>query len=201
MAIISNKSLYVNNHRLDQCCETNLNAKRVLLIVTLLRIVVLSKSIKPLKVLIRSTLSKLPLAPSNTCISNNPKSSSKYYTARITSVGQQSTTQSKISVVASFFPIYEFVKAIGGNKIDASVLISIGAEPYDFDCTIQEIQKANSANLLVYNGASMEELWIHELTPQNEVAASKGINLLTNPGDPEIKGPSDPQQSRFEEQR
>jgi zinc transport system substrate-binding protein len=38
----------------------------------------------------------------------------------------------------------------------------------------------------------MEEPWIHELTPQNEVDASKGINLLTNPGDPEIKGPSDP---------
>jgi hypothetical protein len=47
----------------------------------------------------------------------------------------------------------------------------------------------------------MEEPWIHELTPQNEVDASKGINLLTNPGDPEIKGPSDPQQSRFKEQR
>jgi hypothetical protein len=47
----------------------------------------------------------------------------------------------------------------------------------------------------------MEEPWIHELTPQNEVDASNGINLLTNPGDPEIKRPSDPQQSRFKEQR
>jgi zinc transport system substrate-binding protein len=111
---------------------------------------------------------------------------------RPTSAGQQPATQSKISVVASFFPIYEFVKAVGGNKIDTSVLIPIGTEPHDFDPTIQEIQKANSANLLVYNGASMEEPWIHELTPQNVVDTSKGINLLTNPGDPEIKGPSDP---------
>ncbi|HET7389530.1 MAG TPA: zinc ABC transporter substrate-binding protein [Nitrososphaeraceae archaeon] len=179
-----------------------MKAKKVLLLVTLSRIVALSiRSIKPLKVLIRSTPSKLSLAQSNTSISNNPKCYSKNYTARTTSVGQQSTTESKISVVASFFPIYEFVKAVGGNKIDASVLLPIGAEPHIFDPTIQQIQKTNSANLLVYNGASMEEPWIHELTPQNEVDASKGINLLTNPGDPEIKGPSDPQQSRFEEQR
>ena len=100
--------------------------------------------------------------------------------------------QGKISVVASFFPIYEFVKAVGGNRIDAFVLIPIGAEPHDFDPTIQQIQKANSANLLVYNGASMEEPWIHKLTPQNAVDTSKGIRLLPNPSDPQIKGPNDP---------
>ena len=104
----------------------------------------------------------------------------------------QQSNQTKINVVASFYPIYEFVKAVGGDRIDASVLIPIGAEPHDFDPTIQEIQKANSANLLVYNGASMEEPWIHNLTPQNTVDTSKGIKLLANPNDPEIKGPNDP---------
>jgi zinc transport system substrate-binding protein len=104
----------------------------------------------------------------------------------------EKSIQSKISVVASFFPIYEFVKAVGGNRIDASILIPIGAEPHNFDPTIQEIQKADSANLLVYNGASMEEPWIHNLTPQNTVDTSKGINLLENPSDPDIKGPNDP---------
>jgi zinc transport system substrate-binding protein len=104
----------------------------------------------------------------------------------------QQSTQAKIKVVASFFPIYQFVKAVGGDRIDASVLIPIGAEPHDFDPTIQEIQKANSANLLVYNGASMEEPWIHNLTPQNAIDTSKGIKLLANPSDPQIKGPNDP---------
>jgi zinc transport system substrate-binding protein len=95
-------------------------------------------------------------------------------------------------VVASFFPIYEFLKAVGGNRIDASVLMPVGIEPHDFDPTIQEVQKANSANLLVYNGASMEEPWIHDLTPQNAVDTSRGISLMANPGDPQVKGPSDP---------
>ena len=108
-----------------------------------------------------------------------------------TNASQQSG-QDKINVVASFYPIYEFVKAVGGNRINLSILIPIGTEPHDFDPTIQEVQKANSANLLVYNGASMEEPWIHNLTPQNTVDTSKGINLLTNPNDLEIKGPNDP---------
>lgn len=105
---------------------------------------------------------------------------------------KQNISQGKISVVASFFPIYEFVKAVGGNRIEASILVPIGSEPHDFDPTIQQIQKANSANLLVYNGASMEEPWIHKLTPQNTVDTSKGIRLLPNPNDPAIKGPNDP---------
>ena len=100
--------------------------------------------------------------------------------------------QAKINVVTSFFPIYEFVKGVGENRINLSVLIPIGAEPHDFDPTIQEVQKANSANLLIYNGASMEEPWIHNLAPQNTVDTSKGMNLLANPNDPEIKGPNDP---------
>ena len=120
----------------------------------------------------------------------NPIQSSKNNITTINA--SQRSTQAKIKVVASFFPIYQFVKAVGGDRIDASVLIPIGAEPHDFDPTIQEIQKANSANLLVYNGASMEEPWIHNLTPQNAIDTSKGIKLLANPSDPQIKGPNDP---------
>jgi zinc transport system substrate-binding protein len=164
------------------------------IVVILLATTISTIVISPLKLAAANSTSvnntrKLPTNQTNPNASN----SSINIVNRTTSAGQQSiTSQSKISVVASFFPIYEFVKAVGGNKIDASVLIPIGTEPHDFDPTIQQIQKANSANLLVYNGASMEQPWIHELTPQNLVDTSKGINLMANPGDPEIKGPSDP---------
>jgi zinc transport system substrate-binding protein len=104
----------------------------------------------------------------------------------------QNSGQAKINVVASFYPIYQFVKAVGDDRINLSVLIPFGSEPHDFDPTIQQAQKANSADLLVYNGASMEEPWIHNVTPKNMVDASTGITLLANPGDPEIKGPNDP---------
>ena len=189
-----NKRLYVNNSGHISMEQSMKVLTALFIAVILLAMTISTIAIAPLKIPAANSKSvnntrKLPTNQTNPNTSN----SSINTTNRLTSAGQQSiTTHSKISVVASFFPIYEFVKAVGGNKIDASVLIPIGTEPHDFDPTIQQIQKANSANLLVYNGASMEEPWIHELTPQNEVDASKGINLLTNPGDPEIKGPSDP---------
>jgi zinc transport system substrate-binding protein len=104
----------------------------------------------------------------------------------------QNSSQAKINVVASFYPIYYFTKAVGDDRINLSVLIPFGSEPHDYDPTIQQVQKVNSANLLVYNGASMEEPWIHNVSPQNKVDASTGITLLSNPGDPDIKGPYDP---------
>jgi zinc transport system substrate-binding protein len=125
------------------------------------------------------------LATNLTSITNNNTNS-----INRTAAAPQVSDRTK--VVASFFPIYEFVKAVGGDKIDLSSLISIGSEPHSFDPTIQDIQKADLANLLVYNGASMEEPWIHKLTPQNAVDTSRGINLLPNQNDPDIKGPTDP---------
>ena len=86
---------------------------------------------------------------------------------------------SKVKVVASFFPIYEFVKKVGGDKVDASVLIPVGAEPHDFDPTIQQIQNAQSAAMLVYNGAGMEATWINKVNPKFAIDSSKGLNLLS----------------------
>ena len=86
---------------------------------------------------------------------------------------------SKVKVVASFFPIYEFVKKVGGDKVDASVLIPVGAEPHDFDPTIQQIQNAQSAAMLVYNGAGIEATWINKVNPKFAIDSSKGLNLLS----------------------
>ena len=98
---------------------------------------------------------------------------------------------SKIKVVASFFPIYEFVKKVGGDKVDASVLIPVGAEPHDFDPTIQQIQNTQSAAAVVYNGAGMEVTWINKVNPKVAIDSSKGLNLLSS-NDPKIHTPTDP---------
>src|SRR6476469_10747705 len=108
---------------------------------------------------------------------------------RINAIAETKT--SKIKIVASFFPIYEFVKAVGGDRIDASVLIPIGAEPHDFDPTIQQIQNVQTADVLVYNGAGMEANWINKTSPKFSVDSGKGINLLAG-NDPAIHAPADP---------
>jgi zinc transport system substrate-binding protein len=87
------------------------------------------------------------------------------------------TNESRIKVVASFYPVYEFVKEIGGNKVDVTSLVPIGVEPHDFEPTIQQIQNAQTADLVVYNGAGLEK-WIDKINAKFKVEASQGLNLL-----------------------
>jgi zinc transport system substrate-binding protein len=108
-----------------------------------------------------------------------------------TSATSLTNSTSKIKVIASFFPIYEFVKKIAGDKVDASVLIPVGAEPHDFDPTIQQIQNAQSAAAVVYNGAGMEATWINKVNPKFAIDSSKGLNLISTK-DPEIHASTDP---------
>lgn len=86
---------------------------------------------------------------------------------------------SKIKVVASFYPIYEFVKKVGGDNIDVSILIPVGVEPHDFEPTIQQIQEAENANIVIYNGAGLEE-WIERINTKLRVDVSNGTRLLLN---------------------
>jgi zinc transport system substrate-binding protein len=99
--------------------------------------------------------------------------------------------QSRIKVVASFYPVYEFVKNVGGNKVDISTLIPIGVEPHDFEPTIQQIQNAESADLVVYNGAGLEK-WIDKIDSKFKVDASRGLNLVKQANNSESAGTYDP---------
>jgi zinc transport system substrate-binding protein len=83
----------------------------------------------------------------------------------------------QVKVVASFYPIFEFVEKIGGNRIDTTSLIPVGIEPHDFEPTVQQIQNAETADMVVYNGAGLEEPWIRDINSRFFVDASEGLNL------------------------
>ena len=81
----------------------------------------------------------------------------------------------KLRVVSSFFPIDEFVKKIGGDLIQSSILIPTGIEPHDFEPTINQIQAVDSADVLVYNGLGIEN-WITKINTAHKIDASEGLN-------------------------
>jgi len=89
-----------------------------------------------------------------------------------------STYTPRLKVAASFYPMYEFVKQVGGNRVEVSTLIPIGVEPHDFEPTIQQIQNAQTADMMVINGAGMEGSWIKKIDARFLVDASQGIKLL-----------------------
>ena len=87
----------------------------------------------------------------------------------------------QLKVLASFYPLYEFTKIIGGERIDVSVIVPSGIEPHDWEPTIQDLQKMQNADIIVINGINLEP-WITKLVSVNPdiliVDTSNGISLL-----------------------
>ena len=87
----------------------------------------------------------------------------------------QLETSSKLKVVSSFFPIDQFVGRVGGEAIERMLLIPKGVEPHDYEPTIKDIQRVDSADVLVYNGLGFEN-WIGKMSNPQKIDASKGLN-------------------------
>ncbi len=89
----------------------------------------------------------------------------------------------KIAVVASFYPMYEFARQVGGDRVAVRNLTPAGAEPHDYELTPGDILAVNKAKVLIYNGARLEP-WVQKLLPQIpasvlKVNATEGIRLST----------------------
>ena len=84
-------------------------------------------------------------------------------------------------ILVSFYPIYKFTKAVGGDKVDVSVIIPSGVEPHDWEPTVQDIENLKKAKMVVINGAGLES-WIPKLVAANPdivvVDSSKNISLM-----------------------
>lgn len=88
----------------------------------------------------------------------------------------------RISVVASFYPLYEFARRIGGEHADVRNLVPSGAGPHDYEPTAQDVIALQSARLVIYNGAGFEP-WLDRLLPTlpasvEAVKATEGLPLV-----------------------
>lgn len=64
----------------------------------------------------------------------------------------------KIKVVTTMYPVYEFVKQVGGDKVDVVMLIPPGAEPHDWEPTAKDIIQIKDAKIFAYHGANFEPI-------------------------------------------
>ena len=91
--------------------------------------------------------------------------------------------EDKISVVASFYPMADFTKKIGGERVEVKTLVPNGTEPHDWEPTATDIMDIEKSQVLVYSGAGMEH-WVDDtiesLSNKDLVVcdASRGIVLL-----------------------
>ena len=89
----------------------------------------------------------------------------------------------KIKVTASFNPIYQLVKVIGGDKVEVESLVTPGVEAHDFELTPKNMESLNKNKVLFINGLGMEP-WAEgdKLKAGNKdlkiIDLSKGVNVF-----------------------
>ena len=88
-----------------------------------------------------------------------------------------SNDTNKLRVIASFFPLYDFLRNVGGDRAEVSVMVPAGIEPHDWEPTPRNIADAESADMIVYNGAGFES-WFSGINAKFAVDTSRGIQLM-----------------------
>jgi zinc-binding lipoprotein adcA len=90
-------------------------------------------------------------------------------------------------IYTTFFPVYDLVKSIAGDKFDVRMIIKDNQEPHDFELKANDMTKIVKADLIVYNGASMEN-FIDDLKSISKddnkyLDLSQGLTLLKGKDD------------------
>ncbi|WP_162858706.1 metal ABC transporter solute-binding protein, Zn/Mn family [Candidatus Nitrosotenuis aquarius] len=90
---------------------------------------------------------------------------------------------SKIKIIASFYPLYEFSKNIVGDRAEISTFTPIGIEPHDWEPSTGDLVALKESDIFVYNGGGMEP-FVDKLIDSGEysnvlfVETVHGIDLI-----------------------
>ena len=68
----------------------------------------------------------------------------------------------RLQVVCSLFPYYDFVRAIGGEFVNPTLLIPAGRETHSFEPTPLDVITVSRADVFIYNGGE-SEYWVEEI--------------------------------------
>jgi zinc transport system substrate-binding protein len=84
-----------------------------------------------------------------------------------------------LKIFTSFYPVYDFVKKIGKDRIDSSVIVPTGIEPHDFEPTTKQIIELQKADAIFINGMGFES-WVNKINNANIIDLSKDLPTKEN---------------------
>ena len=102
---------------------------------------------------------------------------------RAGTVGQPFMEDGRLKVMASFYPMYDFARKVGGDRVQVKDMVPAGTEPHDWEPAATDIRNLEDADVFVYNGADLEH-WAEDVldTLENQELvvseASDGVELL-----------------------
>jgi zinc transport system substrate-binding protein len=106
----------------------------------------------------------------------------------------------RLSVVASYYPLYDFVRQVGGDKVSVTNITPSGSEPHDYEPPAKTLANAQGADVFIYNGGIMEP-WTDTFLDDYKrtvIRASKGITLA--PGEEHGHDQTEPETEGHEDE-
>ncbi|TWJ33574.1 metal ABC transporter substrate-binding protein [Geobacter argillaceus] len=99
----------------------------------------------------------------------------------------------KLRVVTTLFPLYDFAREIGGDKVDVTLLLPPGVEPHSFEPRPDDLVRISKADLFIFTSEQMEPWAMKLIKGVAEksllvVDSSKGARLLKAGAAKEHKG-------------
>ena len=92
-------------------------------------------------------------------------------------------TPPHLKVMTTLFPLQEFARAVGGENVQAEMIIPPGVEPHAWEPKPSDLTKIYQADVFIYIGPAMEP-WVEDLLKATRggrlkvVEASRGLPLL-----------------------
>ncbi len=89
----------------------------------------------------------------------------------------------KIKVIASIYPLGDFVKQVAGDNVDVRVLLPPGASPHTFEPTSKAIKDVSEARVFIKVGSGLE-FWAEKIIKSSGnkklivIDCSKGLSLI-----------------------
>lgn len=98
--------------------------------------------------------------------------------------GGRDGPEGRLKVAASFYPLYDFAKKIGGEHADVVNLVPAGVDSHDWSPKLQDMKRISEADVFLYLGAGYEG-WVDDfLAALNggdgplAVEAARGAELI-----------------------
>lgn len=91
----------------------------------------------------------------------------------------------KLRVMCTLFPLYDFARAVGQDRVEVKLLLPPGAEAHSFEPKPRDIAYIQKADIFIYTGEAMEP-WVHDLVQSIKsstldiIDTSQGIVYQTN---------------------
>lgn len=74
----------------------------------------------------------------------------------------------KIKVAATIFPLYDLVRSIGGEKVEAILILPPGASPHTYEVSPAKVKETQDVSLLFTIGAGVDS-WAEKLIQEDDV--------------------------------